>query len=306
MQQFDFEDKVWQPLPSIAVIPGANTCVTAKVVGNNVYVGENDANDDQCSYVWCYNTEKNLWHKLPPLLGQIGTLCAMGDYLYAISSDFKQIPQRYSFSKRQWQSIARIEVERDDPGDDISPSVIFMNGAVVLHSKLYVGYECKYSCPVASFDSSTKTTTARFKMYCFDEGQNQWHKESRQDGDLGSHFGSCLFVVTNKICLAGGPFYGDDNTGSPVSDPASVNVYDESTGQWYREEQKHIPQNNLGAVEVDGKVYFIINKFPVDSGIRIPQEDVFPVCLGDWGNIVRTNDDTALCYLPLTKKMNEN
>ena len=42
---------------------------------------------------------------------------------------------------------------------------------------------------------------------------------------------------------------------------------------WSVVEQKHIPANNLGAVEIEGRVYFIINKFPVDSGIRNQPED---------------------------------
>ncbi|KAJ7311611.1 hypothetical protein OS493_039914 [Desmophyllum pertusum] len=48
---------------------------------------------------------------------------------------------------------------------------------------------------------------------------------------------------------------------------------------WSVVEQKHIPSNNLGAVEIEGRVYFIINKFPFDSGIRIPPGELYPVHL---------------------------
>ena len=41
--------------------------------------------------------------------------------------------------------------------------------------------------------------------------------------------------------------------------------------------QKHIPQNNLDAFEIERRVYFLINNFPIDSGIRIPPEENYPV-----------------------------
>ena len=60
--------------------------------------------------------------------------------------------------------------------------------------------------------------------------------------------------------------------------PAPVEGYNEVLNTWFIVPQKHIPPNGLGAVEIEGRVYFIINKFPVDSGIRIP----------DWINFILT------------------
>ena len=66
--------------------------------------------------------------------------------------------------------------------------------------------------------------------------------------------------------------------------------------------QTHIPPNNLGAVEVEGKVYFIINNFPFDSGIRIPPGEVYPVCLDEWENLGKVNTNAILCYVPVKKE----
>ena len=50
---------------------------------------------------------------------------------------------------------------------------------------------------------------------------------------------------------------------------------------WTVVDQSHILPNNLGAVQVEGSVYFIINNFPVDSGIRIPPGEVYPISLNE-------------------------
>ena len=63
--------------------------------------------------------------------------------------------------------------------------------------------------------------------------------------------------------------------------------------------QTHIPPNNLGAVEIDERVYFIINSFPVDSGIRIPPGEVYPVILDEWKNLRNIGENAVLCYFPL-------
>ena len=89
-------------------------------------------------------------------------------------------------------------------------------------------------------------------------------------------------------------------TGRPCGNPGPVEVYDEENNKW-SVDQKHIPENNLGAVEIDGRVYFVINNFPIDSRIRIPPEEVYPVYLGDWKNLGNVANNAALCYVPLKK-----
>ena len=68
---------------------------------------------------------------------------------------------------------------------------------------------------------------------------------------------------------------------------------------WSVVEQKHIPANNLGAVEIEGTVYFIINKFPVDSGIGIQPEDTRQFYLEEWKNVTTVNKEAFLSYLPV-------
>ena len=57
-------------------------------------------------------------------------------------------------------------------------------------------------------------------------------------------------------------------------------------------------------MEVEGKVYFIINKFPFDSGIRIPPGEVYHISLHEWETkeIAQISDDAALCYLPVKRE----
>ena len=64
--------------------------------------------------------------------------------------------------------------------------------------------------------------------------------------------------------------------------PSPVEVYNEENNTWPVVEQNDIPPNKLGAVEIEGRVYFMVNKFPVDLGIRIPPGEVYQICLNDW------------------------
>ena len=82
-------------------------------------------------------------------------------------------------------------------------------------------------------------------------------------------------------------------------------MYDDGNDTWSVVEQKHIPPNNLGAVEIEGRVYFMVNKFPVDVGIRIPPGEVYQICLNDWKNLAQIDKDAVLCYMPVkTESLN--
>ena len=52
---------------------------------------------------------------------------------------------------------------------------------------------------------------------------------------------------------------------------APVEVYDEGTNTSSIVYQKHIPPNDLGAVEIEGRVYFIINNFQSTVGLEFHQ-----------------------------------
>ena len=126
-------------------------------------------------------------------------------------------------------------------------------------------------------------------LHCFNPKTNKWKQQS---STCRPHHDPCLFVVNNTLYVAGG-------SGSTSSPSASVEVYDEENNIWSVVEQKHIPPNNLGAVEIEGRVYFMVNKFPVDVGLRIPPEEVYQICLNDWKNLAQINEDAVLCYMPV-------
>ena len=115
-----------------------------------------------------------------------------------------------------------------------------------------------------------------------------------------AHFGSSLIVVNNRLYVVGGNVHINDKV--LHCDPAPVEVYDEEMNTWSFVQQKHIPPNHLNAVEIDGKVYFIINKFSVDSGIRILPGELNPVHLGGWENLAKIAPNAVLCYLPVKRE----
>ena len=199
--------------------------------------------------------------------------------MYAVPTDYSNIPQRYSFPKRQWQSFAKLS-----PGI-YHESYYYNNGATVLHSKLYVLSGVMFS----------KSSTV---LHCFDPATNLWEEKG---ATCHSHFGSTLFLVNgSRLCVAGGKT-SYNNRSQPCGNPAPVEIYDEENNKWSVVKQKRIPQNNLGAVEVEGRVYFIINNFPIDSGIRIPPGEVYPIYLDDWTNLGNVSCEAALCCVPLKR-----
>lgn len=79
-------------------------------------------------------------------------------------------------------------------------------------------------------------------------------------------------------------------------------MYKEESNTWSVLEQKHIPPNNLCAVEIEGRVYLIINKSPIDSGIRIPPEEMDHINLDEWENLAQVSEKAVLCYLPVKRE----
>ena len=127
-------------------------------------------------------------------------------------------------------------------------------------------------------------------VHCFDPAENEWEQKT---STWYPHFGSSLFVVNNRLCVVEGRIFTRNYN------PAPVEVYNEENNSWSVEEQGHIPPNNLGAVEIEGRVYFLVNQFPIDSEIRIPPEEAYNVYLNEEKNIVEVMDDAVLCYLPV-------
>lgn len=282
MMYFDMEKKQWKQLSSLAPAADARNCYSAKTVGGELFVAT-----DSCIY--CYDIETDKWQKHDdPTVRVVKGLCTVGDYMYTICSDYTQVTQRYSFPKRQWQSFAKVNVSNSHYHR------YYYSGATALLSKVYVlyGHRKHIENTLANYWQEQNAV-----LHCFDPASNMWQQKA---STLDSHFGSSLFVVNCKLCVAGG-YKSVDTHDRPGGEPASVEVYDEDNNKWSVVDQNHIPQNTLGAVEIEGRVYFIINRFPIDSGIRILSGEVYPVYLGDWKNLGNVANNAALCYVPLNR-----
>ena len=280
MMYFDVEKKQWKKLSSLAPVTDILNCFCAETVGRQLFVAGNIEGVGYSTY--CYDIETNKWQRHEEALpcGEIRSLCTVSDYIYAVPSAYSKIPQRYSFPKRQWQSFAKFSLTHHY-------SWYHNNSATVLHSKLYV---------LSGLRNPSTGLHYNALLHCFDPVTNLWTQKA---SSCNRHFGSTLFLVNDRLYVAGG--YQSFNGDKPWGNPAPVEVYDEENNKWSVVDQKHIPENNLGAVEIDGRVYFIINNFSIDSGIRIPPEEVYPVYLGDWENLGNVANNAALCYLPLKR-----
>ena len=162
---------------------------------------------------------------------------------------------------------------------------------VVVKTKIYVVHGCEKSGPDGWVDVPAI-------MHCFEPAKNEWEQKA---STCFPHFGSSLLIVNDRLCLAGGNISCDSYC-KPDDDPAPVELYKEENNTWSVLEQKHIPPNNLGAVEIEGKVYFIINKFPIDSGIRIPPEEMYHIHLDEWENLAEVSNKAVLYYLPVKRE----
>ena len=286
MHYFDFNSKSWKPLTSLAPPADTTSVYFGETVGSKIFVA-GSIKDNCNSCIYCYDLEKNIWEKHSQSNEELSHLCTVGDYMYAFNSDCTQIPQRYSFSERQWQSFAKVTVPR---------GVVFFNsGTAVLHSKVFVLYGKR--C-----DGSRSWALQNAVLLCLDPAKNVWEEKA---STCHPHFGSSLFVVNGKLYVAGG-MVDIDPSGLLQGNHAPVEVYDQDNNTWSVVDQKRIPQNTLGAVEIEGRVYFIIKKFPIDSGIRIPPGEVYPVSLYKWDKLSQISlFNAALCYAPLkTESLN--
>ena len=282
MNYFDFETKTWRPVPSMASfkLNYEKTFLCAEYAGNYLYVAAKTFFNS--SVIYRYHIVNNVWETLPSLESslsfnqQINCLCSVNEYVYAISHT--DPPQRYSLVQNKWQSGSTLPFLK-------KKSKLSNVAAVVMKSKIYVLHGCQ----------GVEDKSAVF--HCFDPQKNEWKQKASTSSP---HFGSSLLVDNNKLYVAGGKVSCDK------SDPAPVEVYSEENNNWAVVDQTHIPPNNLGAVEVEGKVYFVINKFPFDSGIRIPPGEVYHISLHEWKGIAEISDDAALCYLPVKRECLEN
>jgi len=283
MQHYDAETKLWKSwaastTPQLKI--EAEKFLSASLVGSKLFVVVK--NSRSLYHIYSYETDKKVWENIPHSLGAVDGLSTIGGYMYPISTTLDNSePQRYNFVKRRWQRYAKLFIIR------LESSSFHCSGTTVFHSKVYVLYGSR-----SKSESSWRMKPA--VLVYFDPVENEWEEKA---STRRPHFGSTLFEVNGRLYVAGGNVKVTD-TSTPYGDSALVEVYDEQNDSWSVVTQDHIPPNNLGAVEVEGRVYFIINRFPIDSGIRIPPGEKYHVDLDDWENLGEVNSKSVLCYLP--------
>ena len=293
MCYFDVQSKTWK-LSSVQKLPDVLECYCAELIGNYLYVAV--CFSLYCSGICCYDIARDTWSKLPPIPGtSLGfcSLCHIEDHLYVICTSGTSY--RYHVATNQWQAVASLKDVCDlSQGTFCNKSVcaVYKTCLYVLHSQgKNMG---KGSKKWYNFHSLVSV------LYCFDPKKNIWEQKA---STKTPHFGSSLLVVNNKLYVLGGccsiQTSSSEPHGSPAGGPAAIEVYNDQENAWSLVKQTHIPPNNLGAVEINGRVYFIVNSFSVDSGITIPPGEIYPAVLDGWENLGMIDRDAVLCYVPL-------
>ena len=295
-QYFDVDTKLWKPLASVAQLGEiTDSYYSAELIGNYLYV-VTPGQEQQGSHeyvVYRYHILNNTWEKLPELYIGVNRdkshsppkICSVSEYLYVITQS--NPPQRYDLGNNVWQAGKKLNFPQHE-------GIFHSVAATVMNCKIYVIHGCK--------DYRNVDKPAVF--HCFDPEKNEWERKA---STCHPHFGSSIFVVNNRLCVAGG---SNSSMGFPfmsylaveLGGHPSVELYDKREDTWSVVEQKRIPHNNLGAFEIERRVYFLINNFPIDSGIRIPLEENYPVYLGEWENLAKVSENAVLCYLPVKKE----
>ena len=188
---FDFEAKLWKPLPSVAQ-PDEKTraSLCAERIGNYLFVAQQ--RQEIVNFIHRYDVVNNSWVELPKYGNnhEVNCLCSVGDYLYAISES--NPPQRYSLTNNSWQGGEGLKVVENQKLSTVS--------ATVMNSKIYVihGYQIAKS---EGINPSWVNQPA--VVHCFDPEYNVWTKLA---STFHPHFKSSLFVVNNRLCVAGGEY----------------------------------------------------------------------------------------------------
>ena len=293
-QYFDVDTKLWKPLASVAQLGEiTDECYSAELIGNNLYVVTEAQQQQGCHeyVVYRYHILNNTWEKLPKLnirehKDELHSppkicLCSVSEYLYVITQS--NPPQRYDLSNNVWQAGEKLNFPQHE-------GIFHSVAATVMNCKIYVIHGCK----------DREKVDKPAVVHCFDPEKNEWERKA---STCHPHFESSIFVVNNRLCVAGGSISSNlfhlllGLGGSPP-----VELYDKREDTWSVVEQKLIPHNNLGAFKIERRVYFLINNFPIDSGIRIPPEENYPVHLGEWKNLAKVSKNAVLCYLPVKKE----
>ena len=294
-QYFDVDTKLWKPLASVAQLGEiTDLCYSAELIGNYLYVVTEVQQQQECHeyVVYRYHILNNTWEKLPELnirkrKDELHSppkicVCSVSEYLYVITQS--NPPQRYDLSNNVWQAGKKLNFPQHE-------GIFHSVAATVMNCKIYIIHGC----------TDRNNVIKPAVVHCFDPEKNEWERKA---STCHPHFESSIFVVNNRLCVAGGFNSSSGSLSSLLGLGGSppVELYDKRNDTWSVVEQKLIPHNNLGAFKIERRVYFLINNFPIDSGIRIPPEENYPVHLGEWENLAKVSKNAVLCYFPVKKE----
>ena len=281
LQFFDVGTKTWKPLPASKSATLATHCYSAVSAADKLVVA---ANDSLGHCLHRYDPETNAWERLTHSCGEIKHLCVTADHIYSFPADCTRDSGRYNFVQRRWRYF---RMEDEITLCDDTKKSFFYSGIAVLNNKVYV-----------LFVKKSQLIVNRAVLYCFDPQKNQWAKKANTSQ---LHFRSSLLVVNGNLYVAGGKV-SSDLWHRPCGNPASVEMYNEETNAWIVVEQKNVPaHSSLDVVEIEGRVYFIINQFPYDSGIRLAHGKLDHTVLKEWENLAKIDQGAVLSYLAVKR-----
>lgn len=272
VKYFDSESRTWQPfsglkLPSLQIKPAV------LYSGNHLFLfDEKDVHQ--------FQIDTNSWKTLPPMKNARHDFqaCMLEDFLYVIGGhedNHTAASERFNFSKKTWQLVG-FHAEQ---------------GLYGCAQTVHNGY-------IYSVGGSWAEGGADRGVFRFNPAKNEWKKLA---GTTYSHTQACTFVVKGKLYVAGGKTDPPSKRQRGLCPSRHVEVYDEENDRWCSVLQPHIPPNNYGAVEIEGRIYFILGSFAYDSGIRIGDDEVYHVDIEDWEPICHHDTDAVFVYMPVNR-----
>ena len=256
---YDTTKQLWQDCGQN--IPVNEVCRAVVCSGSYIFVGG-------MKTVYQYNIDSKTWHPLPSMGNTKNgryQLLVLGDYLYAIGPQ----PERYSFREKSWQPIA-----------DIVPNENALDN----------------SCAAAVIDGNIFTVGSRKPnenalVHCYDPSRNQWEQKA---SSLKNRINGCAFVCNGKLRITGGKTKKEEGWlyWLPLETTES---YCKETDSWSLTEPKCTAPGDLSfAFEVDDKIFFRLNNFVFDSGIRVSPDQAYPVKFDKWSLNVADLDSDSL------------
>ena len=197
-------------------------------------------------------------------------ICAevVGNYLYVAAKELVSASKKMSHSKATLPAFGRaFVIYRYDPVSNVWETLPRFQG-----SDISVGCLCSVNEHIYVFSDSDAPQR-------YNSAQKDWQSGSelpflkKKDDEEKLVFVKAVSMKSKIYVLHG--FYREHhkNDHAYEAKPAVVHCFDPQKNVWKKKASTIHPHFESTLI-VDGKVYFILNKFPFDSGIRIPDGNV--------------------------------